>query len=81
MGDPRLMDALGLEIPSARLLQKVGGIVVDPAPLRPQPNVQVLGPADQGPQGAAVEATEAGADGGRGSNGPEDQPSHEAEEN
>ena len=77
MGDLRLIGALGLEIPSARLLQKVGGYVVDPAPLRhPRPNVPFR-PAAEGPQGAPnveVEAMEAaaGADGGRGANdGPE----------
>ena len=57
--------------------QKVGGYVVDPAPLRhPRPNVP-FSPAAEGPQGAPnveVEAMEAaaGADGGRGANdGPE----------
>lgn len=76
MTNLRLICALGLEIPSARLLEKWGDKVVDPAPLHPRPDVPFIS-AGQGPQGAPnveVEALEAaaGADGGRGTNdGPE----------
>mmetsp|Transcript_1901 Transcript_1901/g.3324 ORF Transcript_1901/g.3324 Transcript_1901/m.3324 type:complete len:82 (-) Transcript_1901:67-312(-) len=80
MGDLRLVGALGLEVPSSRLLRKLGYVVdpvdpVDTDPPRPEPRPEALRPG--GAAEVEVEATDAEVGGGK--DGEAEKPSHEVE--